>query len=210
MNIMNHKGGLMDTKEIKEAITDIQEGNDMRVARGTAILLDLAQSHLTALESVVEKKAINENYQCLCFADDSGSFECEGCRAKRENEIFNSCHDQLFPHIVQLRERVKELEKELQNCQANHKDLVSRCALLRERPDLPVDRIPAYNELIRLQQLSQQGRVSVEEVAECLEKQGVSAEYVEHVDSDEQWLENSKNYRLKLAQAIVKLVEGER
>lgn len=34
---------------------------------------------------------------------------------------------------------------------ANHANLVARCALLRERPDLPVDRIPAYDELVRLQ-----------------------------------------------------------
>lgn len=34
---------------------------------------------------------------------------------------------------------------------ANHADQVARCALLRERPDLPVDRLPAYRELARLQ-----------------------------------------------------------
>ncbi len=32
-----------------------------------------------------------------------------------------------------------------------HADMVKRCALLRERPDLPVDRIPAYAELAHLQ-----------------------------------------------------------
>lgn len=35
--------------------------------------------------------------------------------------------------------------------QANHADLVARCALLRERPDLPAERLPAYRELVRLQ-----------------------------------------------------------
>jgi hypothetical protein len=41
---------------------------------------------------------------------------------------------------------------------SNHADQVARCALLRERLDLPVDRIPAYKELVRLQQAqAQQG-----------------------------------------------------
>jgi len=111
--------------------------------------------------------------------------------------------------IIQLRERVKEMEKELQNCNANHKDLVSRCALLRERPDLPVDRIPAYNELVRLQQLSQlgktQGRVSVEKVKEFLPDALAEAQV--------ETIPNSAIYDINiniLAQAIVKLVEGER
>jgi hypothetical protein len=34
---------------------------------------------------------------------------------------------------------------------SNHADQVARCALLRQREDLPVDRIPAYDELARLQ-----------------------------------------------------------
>lgn len=35
---------------------------------------------------------------------------------------------------------------------ANHADMVKRCAILRERDDLPVDRLPAYRELVRLQE----------------------------------------------------------
>lgn len=34
----------------------------------------------------------------------------------------------------------------------NHADQVARCALLRQRPDLPVERLPAYQELVRLQE----------------------------------------------------------
>lgn len=35
---------------------------------------------------------------------------------------------------------------------SNHADMVNRCALLSQRPDVPVDRIPAYREMIRLQE----------------------------------------------------------
>lgn len=34
---------------------------------------------------------------------------------------------------------------------ANHDNMVSRCALLSQREDLPVDRIPAHEELVKLQ-----------------------------------------------------------
>ena len=33
----------------------------------------------------------------------------------------------------------------------NHADMVARCAMLRERDDLPVDRIPAYEALMMMQ-----------------------------------------------------------
>lgn len=51
--------------------------------------------------------------------------------------------------------------KELEHVRANHDDLVKRCALLRQRLDLPVDRIPAYDELIRLQKENKELKVSL-------------------------------------------------
>lgn len=42
---------------------------------------------------------------------------------------------------------------EVNHWRANHADQVTRCALLRQREDLPVDRIPAYAELVRLQEV---------------------------------------------------------
>lgn len=61
--------------------------------------------------------------------------------------------------IVQLSARVGELHRDnerlgrnLAHAQANHADMVQRAALLRERPDLPVERIPAYRALARLQE----------------------------------------------------------
>lgn len=54
---------------------------------------------------------------------------------------------------VVLKQKIESLEKELHHWKSNHKAMVHRCAMLRDRPDLPVDRIPAYRELIRLQRL---------------------------------------------------------
>lgn len=49
------------------------------------------------------------------------------------------------------RAAAKQAVSEALHWKSNHADQVARCALLRERPDLPVDRIPAYKELTRLQ-----------------------------------------------------------
>lgn len=40
---------------------------------------------------------------------------------------------------------------EIQRWKSAHSNMRTRCALLRQRPDLPVDRIPAYNDLVRMQ-----------------------------------------------------------
>lgn len=44
-----------------------------------------------------------------------------------------------------------EREGELARSRSHHMAMVARCALLRQRPDLPADRLPAYAELVRLQ-----------------------------------------------------------
>ena len=42
---------------------------------------------------------------------------------------------------------VEDLTKAIRELQAQNKDLIQRNAFLRERPDLPVDRIPAYKRM---------------------------------------------------------------
>lgn len=42
-------------------------------------------------------------------------------------------------------------EAERDHWKANHADIVNRAALLSQRDDLPVDRLPAYREMERLQ-----------------------------------------------------------
>lgn len=44
-----------------------------------------------------------------------------------------------------------DLREELAHWKVNHDQMAARCAILRERDDLPVDRLPAYRELMRLQ-----------------------------------------------------------
>ncbi len=49
-----------------------------------------------------------------------------------------------------------DLRAQLAHWKSNHDQLAARCAILRERDDLPVDRLPAYRELVRLQEASPQ------------------------------------------------------
>lgn len=57
----------------------------------------------------------------------------------------------LVESLKVAREENAALKEELREWKANHEQMVRRCAILRERPDLPVDRIPAYEELVKLQ-----------------------------------------------------------
>jgi hypothetical protein len=45
----------------------------------------------------------------------------------------------------------EDAEREIKHWKSNHDNMVSKAALLSQRPDLPVDRIPAVRELDRLQ-----------------------------------------------------------
>lgn len=47
---------------------------------------------------------------------------------------------------------VGRLRKEIAALKSAHGNMVTRCALLRQRTDLPVDRIPAYNSLVKAQE----------------------------------------------------------
>lgn len=49
------------------------------------------------------------------------------------------------------RSKILKVVQDSEHWKANHKDMTNRCALLSQRPDVPVDRIPAYRELINLQ-----------------------------------------------------------
>lgn len=50
------------------------------------------------------------------------------------------------------RQQRQAAEKERDDLKSAHSDMVSRCALLRQRTDLPADRIPAYNALVKAQE----------------------------------------------------------
>lgn len=48
--------------------------------------------------------------------------------------------------------QILSLQREVEHWKANNENLAWRCAVLSQRDDLPVDRIPAYRELERLQE----------------------------------------------------------
>ncbi len=68
--------------------------------------------------------------------------------------LIREAEELLGDHDISRETKVKILSviKDSEHWKANHADMVSRCALLSQRPDVPVDRIPAYRELIRLQE----------------------------------------------------------
>lgn len=53
--------------------------------------------------------------------------------------------------LDELRARAEKAEAERDHWKANHADMVKRAALWSQRPDLPVDRIPAFLEMAILQ-----------------------------------------------------------
>lgn len=53
--------------------------------------------------------------------------------------------------VESLEARIAEQAKEIQHWKANHDTMVTKAAFLSQRPDLPVDRIPAYQELVAVQ-----------------------------------------------------------
>ncbi len=70
---------------------------------------------------------------------------------KEMNEDFrvavNACVLRQFPVLVEMRQKanreIADLKKRLKHMTDNHRDMIYRNSMLRERPDLPVDRIPA-------------------------------------------------------------------
>ncbi|MEB7891020.1 hypothetical protein NGK36_17255 [Hafnia alvei] len=59
-------------------------------------------------------------------------------------------------------ENVLALIKELEHWQSNHTHMVNRAALLRQRPDLPVDRIPAFDNYAALQRRAEEAEARAE------------------------------------------------
>ncbi len=56
----------------------------------------------------------------------------------------------------EVRGKILKVILDSEHWKANHKNMTDRCALLSQRPDVPVDRIPVYREMIRLQDRVQQ------------------------------------------------------
>ena len=64
-----------------------------------------------------------------------------------DNKILTGVIDRLMAENEHLSRYVYQLKREIHHKEANHKQLVNVNAILRQRPDLPVDRIPAIKAL---------------------------------------------------------------
>jgi hypothetical protein len=54
--------------------------------------------------------------------------------------------------IEELKKQIAKSQKGVVHWKANHDSMVEKCAFLSQRPDLPVDRIPAYGKIAGLQE----------------------------------------------------------
>lgn len=62
----------------------------------------------------------------------------------------------LFPSFALDPKASMELSDAIEWVLADRKNHIARCALLRQRPDLPADRVPALRNMERLQRLEQE------------------------------------------------------
>lgn len=70
-------------------------------------------------------------------------------RAVAAERLLRKASDKAFNEQL---ERAEAAEKERDDLKSAHGNMVTRCALLRQRTDLPVDRAPAYNALVKAQE----------------------------------------------------------
>ncbi|MFS7359337.1 hypothetical protein AB6896_10745 [Rahnella inusitata] len=70
-------------------------------------------------------------------------------RSAAAERLLRKASDKAFNEQL---ERAEAAEKERDDLKSAHGNMVCRCALLRQRTDLPVDRVPAYNALVKAQE----------------------------------------------------------
>ena len=120
-------------------------------------------------EEVARDAEIRELREALISAE--GSIACERETASYTSKLWNATNADRNACINELQESLALAQAEIKQWKANHDDVVKRCALLREREDLPVDRIPAYRELIRLQAIaSEKSKVTPSDIAQGFEE----------------------------------------
>lgn len=77
-----------------------------------------------------------------------------------ELDLFKHGYQVASDHVAQLTDQVKALQSQVRHWQSNHDNMVRKAAFLSERPDLPVDRLPAYRELVA-------SRAALQDIADC-------------------------------------------
>ncbi|MDO8417732.1 MAG: hypothetical protein Q7S87_16150 [Agitococcus sp.] len=77
--------------------------------------------------------------------------QTENDALRRENREMRMSRNMVADDIISERQISGLLRVEVQHWKANHTDMVNRAAILAQREDLPVDRLPAFREMARLQ-----------------------------------------------------------
>lgn len=77
--------------------------------------------------------------------------QTENDALRRENREMRMSRNMVADDIISERQISGLLRVEVQHWKANHTDMVNRAAILAQREDLPVDRLPAFSEMARLQ-----------------------------------------------------------
>jgi len=96
---------------------------------------------------------ISEQYdgEYVLFADANQQFEAERQRAGTRIAELEKRLRYTEETLIAAKDLLTAAEKERDALKSAHSNMVTRCALLRQRTDLPVDRIPAYNSLVKAQ-----------------------------------------------------------
>ncbi len=94
-----------------------------------------------------------------------------------------------------LFDEARAAEKQVHHWQANHADQVERARILIERPDLPIERVKAYEQIGKLQRdvetfVEVQGRMlhdwrrfqACRHVARTMPEDGGEAEFIKQID----------------------------
>ncbi|WP_406850075.1 ead/Ea22-like family protein [Chromobacterium phragmitis] len=84
----------------------------------------------------------------------------------------------LLDHIEAQAARIAELERERDHWKANHDNQVQRTRILMERPDMPFERVRAYERYAELEQDAARYRWLTQDahIGECFTEQGIVLE----------------------------------
>ncbi|QUT14158.1 hypothetical protein [Rahnella inusitata] len=128
---------MRDMRDLADRIVECQGEN----SDGEEItrLYDQSDTTFKAQNILLVLNALEAERQLRETADRSAA--AERLLRKASDKAFNEQLD-----------RAEAAEKERDDLKSAHGNMVSRCALLRQRTDLPVDRVPAYNALVKAQE----------------------------------------------------------
>lgn len=163
------QSAISGAQPVGDALTFYMRGDKMVFSVGAqSFALDYAPDGDEAFNFMASMltKAIGRIVQPVgeAVASDYATMQSiHGALSERRRELSHSYETYGLLTAIKVVERMmlayvappvaQDQSAEIQRWKSAHADMVKRCAILREREDLPVDRIPAYKELLRLQSL---------------------------------------------------------